>query len=208
MRETTQRSDIFISQISISRGIILHTRDSAFSNSVDFFVHFSSMVITHLTSSRNRESDSSRMPRTHTTHFSITSVGFLLQMFNSPSFNDTLESFTFGDTKDINHFVLIEDRVDFNFFFEIVIGKVHFLSSRSTVNLDFEDVVFLLSELRKASSHLGRTDSSHDSAVFSDSVQRYFDGFFFFFIFFRIFRESFLFGVHPVFIESSLGIFI
>jgi len=68
-------------------------------------------------------------------------------VFDAISFNDTLESFTFGDTEDIHHFVLSEDGINFNFFFEIAISKINLLGSGSTVDLDFEDVILLLSEL-------------------------------------------------------------
>jgi len=76
--ETSQRSDIFISQISISGGIVLHSSIGTFSYSVDLLVDFSSVMVTQLTGSRHRESDSSGMPRSDTTNFSVTSVGFLL----------------------------------------------------------------------------------------------------------------------------------
>jgi len=135
-------------------------------------------------------------------------MGFLLQMFNTPSFNDTLESFTFSHTNHIDHFVLVEHRVHLNFFFEVIVGKVNLLGSRSTVNLDFEHVIFLLSVLGKTSSHLSGADSSNHSTVFSNSVHGHFNGFFLFFVFFGIFRESFLFRAHPIFVESSLGIFV
>lgn len=66
-------------------------------------------------------------------------------MFNSVSFDNTLESFTSGDTDNVNHFILIENGVNFNFFFEISVSEINLLSGRSTIDLDFENVVFLLS---------------------------------------------------------------
>jgi hypothetical protein len=85
------------------------------------------------------------MPGTNATNFSITSVGFLLQMFDTPSLNDTLETFTLGDTDNIDHFVLVENGINFDFFFEVSLGEVNLLSGSSSVNLDFEDVILLLS---------------------------------------------------------------
>jgi len=68
-------------------------------------------------------------------------------VFNAISFNDTLETFTFGDTDNIHHFILREDGVNFNFFFEIAISEIDLLGGGTSVNLDFENVVFLLSQL-------------------------------------------------------------
>ena len=69
-------------------------------------------------------------------------------MFNSPSFDNTLESFTFSNTDNIDHFILTENGINSDLFFEEFLNEVNFLDSGSTVNLNFEDVIFLLSELR------------------------------------------------------------
>lgn len=123
-------------------------------------------------------------------------------MFNTPSFDDTLESFTSGDTDDIDHFIVIENGVNFDFFFEVALDKVNFLSGGTTIDLNFENVIFLLSQLGE-SFHLGSADSSNNGGVFFDSVHLDIDGFFFVVIFFGVFGESFFLRVHPIFIKSS-----
>jgi hypothetical protein len=164
------------------------------------------MMVTELTSSGDSVSNSRRMPGSDTSDLSVTSMGFLLKMFNSESFDDSLESFTLGDSQNIEHFVLFEDRVDSNFFFEKVISEVNFLGGGSSVNLDFDDVVFLLSEVKEF--HLGGGQNSNNRAIFLDSVQLDIDGFAGFGIFLLVFGESLFLRVHPVFVESSEGIFI
>lgn len=56
----------------------------------------------------------------------------------------TLESFALGDTNDIDHFVLGKDLLDGHLLFEMLTGKVDFISNASTVQLDFHDVSLLL----------------------------------------------------------------
>jgi len=66
-------------------------------------------------------------------------------MFNSKSFDDTLESFTFGYSQNIDHLILLNNWVNSNFFFEKSESEVNFISGRSSINLDFTNVIFLLS---------------------------------------------------------------
>jgi hypothetical protein len=146
------------------------------------------------------------MPGSDTSDFSVTSMGFLLEMFNSESFDDSLESFTFGNSENIAIFVLFENRVNSDFFFEKSIGEVDFLGNASSVNLDFNNVILLLSKVEKF--HLSGGNDSNDSAVFLDSVKRNINGFFFFAVFLLVFGKSFLFGANPILVESSQGIFV
>jgi hypothetical protein len=75
VRESSDGSNLFISNILGGGGRI---GQSTIRNSVNFFVHFSSMVITQLTGSGNSERNSGWMPSTNTSYFSKTSMGFLL----------------------------------------------------------------------------------------------------------------------------------
>jgi len=76
VRETTQRSDGFFSQI-VSSGSVVSTTFVLDTNtdSIDFLVHFSSVVVTQLTGSSDGESNSGRMPSTDTSDSSETSMG-------------------------------------------------------------------------------------------------------------------------------------
>lgn len=68
-------------------------------------------------------------------------------MLNAPTFDDALESFTLGDSDHIDHFVCAEDRVNFNFLFEVGVSKINFLGCGTTIDLDLEHVVLLLSQI-------------------------------------------------------------
>jgi len=70
-------------------------------------------------------------------------------MFNSKSFDNTLESFTFSDSQDISHFILLENGINSDFFFEKIDSEINFLFNSSSVNLDFNNVIFLLSKSKE-----------------------------------------------------------
>lgn len=72
----------------------------------------------------------------------------------------------------------------------------------SSVNLYFENVVLLLSEVLQE-FELGGANNSNDGAVFFESLESDFNGFFLFIVFLRVFGESFFLAVEPVFVESS-----
>lgn len=68
-------------------------------------------------------------------------------MFNSESLDDSGNSFTFSDSDDVNHLVLLKDGVNFDFLFEESSGEVDFLGNVSSIDLNFYDVIFFLSEV-------------------------------------------------------------
>lgn len=201
--EATQGGDALFGQISNSGSISLATiiLDSD-ADSVDLLVDFGSVVITVLTSSGDAVSDSSWMPASNTTDSSETSVGLSWQSLGSPSGGGTFESLTLGDTDNVEHFVLLEDLADSDFLFELGLGEIDFFSDvLASVDLDFEDVGLLLSEVEVI--ELGVGDDSDDLAVFLDSIQLSGDGLFIFPLL-GVLGESLLLGVNPIFVESSL----
>ncbi len=150
VREASQWGDVLFSYIGISGGVVLGSTSGSLSDSVDFLVQFGSVVISALTSSGNTPGNSSGMPSSDTSDFSVTSVRFLLEMSDSPSGNDTLESVTLGDTDHIKYFILTEDVINSDFFLKESLDERNFVSnSFSSVDLDFEDVVLLLSQVFK-----------------------------------------------------------
>lgn len=88
-------------------------------------------MIAQLTSSSHSPSNSFRMPSSDTTDFSVTSMGFLLQVPDSESFHDTGHSFTFGDTENIEILVLLEDGINADFLFEKGLGEFDFVCDGS-----------------------------------------------------------------------------
>jgi len=113
-------------------------------------------------------------------------------MFNTESLDDTLDSVTLGDSDNIDHFRVFEDGSEVDFFFEQSVGVFNFVGDGSSVNLDFHDVVFLLSEVNFV--HLGGGDDSDDGAVFFNSFQGDFGGVGIRSLVLLVFRESLLFG--------------
>lgn len=143
------------------------------------------------------------MPSSDTSDFSVTSVGLLLEMSGSPSVHDTLESVTLSDTDDIDNLVLSEHVVDSDLLLEETVGEVDLISgSLSTVDLDFEDVVLLLSEVGEVV--LGVGNGSHDGGVLFDSVELDFN-FLGVLGLSLIAREGFLLGLNPVLVEPAEG---
>jgi len=160
------------------------------SYSVDLFIYFSSVVITALSDSRYCESYSCWMPSSDTSNSSPSSMCFLLQVLDTESLDGSASSFTFSDTDDVDVLVLLEDLIDLDFLFEEFVAEVNFLSDCSTIDLNFEDVVLLLSEVQFI--ELGVSDDSDDCAIFLDSVELDLDRLRVFSDFLLIFREGLL----------------
>jgi len=98
--ETTQRSDGLFGQVSSSGSIVSTTFVlNTNTDSVDFLVHFSSVMVTQLTGSSNGESYSSRMPSTDTTDLSETSMGLSGESLGTESGGDTFVTLTLGNTQ-------------------------------------------------------------------------------------------------------------
>lgn len=202
VRETTQRSDVLLSQISSSGSVVSTTFISdTDTDSVDFLVHFSSVVVTELTSSGDLESNSGRMPSTDTSDLSETSVGLSGESLSTESLGNTGVSLTLGDTENVDHFILTEDLGNSDFLFEVLLGEIDLLGDGTTVNLDFEDVGLLLSKVELV--QLGVGNNSDDLAVFLDSVKLALDSLFVAPLL-AVLGESLLLGVHPVLVQSSL----
>lgn len=204
MGETSHRCNVLFGNISLGGSVVLGSSSFSLSDSVNFLVKFGSVEVTFLTSSGDSPGDSGWMPSSDTSDFSVTSVRFLLQVSNTPSLDDAGETFTLGDTDDVYEFVFVENLIDSDFLFKESVSEVDLVSnSLSTVDLDFKDVIFLLSDVIKE-VHLGVTDGSDDGAVLGQSVELDFNSFSVFTVFSLIVGESLLvLRVHPVFIESS-----
>jgi len=155
--ESSEWGDLLISDILGSGSTVWL---STVTDSVDLLVQFSSVVITQLTSSGNGELDSGWMPSSNTSDLSETSMGLLLQVSDSESLDDSGNSLTSGDSDDIDLLVLLEDLINLDLLFEELVGKINLLGNISSVNLDLNDVVLLLSEVELV--HLGVGDDSDD----------------------------------------------
>lgn len=128
-------------------------------------------------------------------------------MLNTVSLDNTLGSFSLGDSHDVHVLILLEDTVDGDFLFEKTGGEINLLGDISSVDLDFHDVVLLLSEVQLV--HLGGGNHSNNGGVLSDSVEFDIDGFVLFVLMLLgVFGESFLLAAHPVLVESSKSVLV
>jgi len=196
MGETTQRSNGLFGQISSSGSVVNTTFVlNTDTDSVNFLVHFSSVVITQLTGSGDGESYSGRMPSTDTTDLSETSMGLSGESLGTESGSDTFVTLTLGDTENVDHFVLVDNLGNSDFLFEVLSGEINLLGDVTTVNLDFKNVSLLLSEVDLI--QLSVDDNSDNLTVFLYSFDLSIDvlgvrpllG---------VLGESLLLGVHPV----------
>lgn len=142
VRESSERVDIFLGQIVFSGSVVSF---SSFTNFVDSFVNFSSMMETVITSSGNGPRNLGWMPCSNTTDFSQTSMCFSLQFLCSESLDNSSNSVSFSDSENINNFTFFENLINGNFFFKQVVSEINLLSNVSPIDLDFIDVGFFLS---------------------------------------------------------------
>lgn len=204
MWESSEWGDLLISDILLG-GSTVELR--SVSDSVDLLVHFSSVVVSQLSGSGNTELDSGWMPSTDTSDLSKTSMGLLLQVSNSESLDNSGDSLTLGNSEDIDHLVLLEDLINLDLLLEKSVGEINLLGNSSSVNLDFDDVVLLLSEVEFV--HLGVGNDSDDGTIFLDSFEWDLD------VLGGILGNSLLvlgeglsLGGLPVLVESSQGVLV
>jgi len=159
-----------------------------------------------LTSSGDGVLNSARMPSSDTSNLSQPFVGLARKSGNSPTFDDTLETVTFGDTDDVDHLVLVEDGSDIDGLLEKVLGEVNLLGDGTSVDLDLHQVSLLLSVSELAD--LGVGQDSDDGAVLLDLSDIGIDGLVLVLrkILKSIFGESLLLGLVPVLVETSSDI--
>jgi len=206
--EASDWIDGFFSQIGFG-GTVVHVDLAVFglvagTQSVDLFVDFDSVVVTFLTASSNGVTDSRWMPSTNTSDLSETSVCFSGKFLGTPSAGYTLSSVTLSDTNAIGVVVGFEDGANSDLLFKETFGEVDFGGGVTSVNLEFDDVGFLLFEWKHL--HLGVGDESNNLAVLFDLVQSTFLRRFRFSPFLLVFSESQFLGFSPVFVESSFAL--
>lgn len=64
-----------------------------------------------------------------------------------PTAGDTLETFTLGNTDQIDHFILAEYLVHWDWLLQVLLHPLDFLFNGATVQLDFQNVSLLLALL-------------------------------------------------------------
>jgi len=169
MWEATHWGNVLLGQIALSGGIVLGTVSLSLTNSVDSLVALGSVVITRLTGSWDGEGDLGWMPGSDTTDLSQTSMSLSGKLPDAPSLGNAGESLTLGNTDDIDNLVGAEDLIDLKVLFELALDELNLIGGAATVNLNFENVGLLGSEVA-LQVDLGVADGSDGGAELVDSL--------------------------------------
>lgn len=201
MRESTDRGDGLLSQISLSGAVIGIT---LLAHAHDSLVDLGTMMVTLLTGTGQSETASGRMPGTDTSDLSKTTMRLAGKSGNTPTGDDTLGSVTASGTADIKGLTKREHRVDVEVLLEKVLGKVNLLSNGTSVDLDLAQMSDLLSQLDLAD--LGMGEDTHHTAVLLDAVKLELDVLGLLGVLLGVLGESLSLGAVPVLVESALNL--
>jgi len=197
VREASHRGDALLGQIVSGASVVLFL---LLSDTVDLLVDLGSVVVSVLTGTGNLELNTSRMPSTDTGDLSQTTMGLTRETSDAPTSDDAVNSATLGDTDDVDHFVLLEDRVHSDLLLEETLTEVDLGGDVTTVDLDFLQVSLLLAELDLL--HLGVGQQTDDGAVLLGAVDL---GVHLVVLeLLRVLNEGLLLGLVPVLVEASL----
>jgi len=107
--EATHWGDVLLNCISLAHGVVVNTSVGTGTKTIDLLVDFGTGVIALLTSTGDRPLDGSGMPSSDTSNLTETSVSLSSKFLGAESLDDTLISFTLGNTDGINAFVGLEN---------------------------------------------------------------------------------------------------
>lgn len=126
-------------------------------------------MVTLLTSTGDRELDTTGMPGTDTSDLAQTLVRLAGQLLRVPTRGDTLVTLALGDADDVDHLVLGKHILNGDRLLEVRASPVHLLGHGATVQLDLHNVSLLLALAHAAD--LGVHDHAHHRAVLLDALQ-------------------------------------
>ena len=170
--EATEGGDLLLGNVVLSGGVILSDTGT---DVVDLLVGLSTVTITHLTGTGNREGNAGRMPGTNAGDLAETLVSLAGEATSSPTLGDSLETLTLGDGEDIDDLTELEDGGDGDGLLEVLKSEVDLLgSSLSSVDLDLHNVSLLLSDANLTDLSVG--DGTNDSGELADAVDITVDG--------------------------------
>mmetsp|Transcript_10338 Transcript_10338/g.12133 ORF Transcript_10338/g.12133 Transcript_10338/m.12133 type:complete len:424 (-) Transcript_10338:42-1313(-) len=167
MGESTHGRNALLGKIrsSLARRII-----SLLTNAVHLLVEFGSVEITVLTGTWYSGTDTSWMPGSDTGNLTQTTMRLTGKTCDTPTGGDTLIPMTFGDSKNIQLFILGEDRVDGDFLFEKFLGEGNLLRGVfSSIDLNLHDVSLLNAKVQFL--HLGVRNHTYNGTELSNTVQ-------------------------------------
>jgi len=199
VRETAEGSDGLLGKIVLSLGVRLVL---ALADAIDLLVDLGTVVVTVLTSTGNREHDAGRMPCSDTGDLAETLVCLTGKLLGTPTVSDTLETVTLGDGNNINHLILLQDRVDIDSLLKMGVSKVDLVGNGTTVQLNLHDVSLLLANLDLAD--LSVDNDTDDGAVLLDALELAENGLGTIGVLLGVLGEGLLLGAVPVLVEATL----
>lgn len=125
-------------------------------NAINLLVHLSSMMVTVLTGTWDTPHNTGWMPSTDTSNLAETLVSLAWKLGSTPTGSDTTETFTVGDTDNIDVLILLNDRGAFNFFFKVSNSPVDFVGDGATVQLDLQKMSLLLTDASLSWKRVGQ----------------------------------------------------
>ncbi|MDJ8942405.1 hypothetical protein PTQ20_15435, partial [Clostridium perfringens] len=94
------------------------------------------VMVSLLTSTGNRESNTGRMPGSNTGNLTQTLVGLAGQLLGVPPGGDALEPVTLCDSNAIDHLIGSKDRVNWDLLLKMLTGPINLLGDGAAVDLD------------------------------------------------------------------------
>lgn len=204
VRESTHGVDGLLGDVEFGGSVLLaFGGQSGLADAVDLLVHLSSVMVSLLTSTGNRELDSGRMPGSDTSDLAETLVSLARELLGVPSGSDTLESLSAGNTDGVDHLVLGEDLIDEDLLLQTLLGPLDLVGDGSSVKLDLHDVGLLVAVLEELL--LGVDDDTDAGAVLLHLVEVSLDGLLAILILplLGVLGESLLLGLVPVLDHAS-----
>jgi len=201
MRESTNRGDGFLSQISLSGAVIGIT---LLTHAHDSLVDLGTVMVTLLTGTGQSETASRRMPGTNTSDLSETTMRLAGKSGNTPTGDNTLGSVTTSGTADVQSLAQRKHTVHVEVLLEEVLGEVNLVGDRTSIDLDLAKVSHLLSQLNLADLGMGK--HTHHTTVFLDTVKLEVDVLSLFGVLLGVLGESLSLGAVPVLVESALDL--
>ena len=159
------------------------------------------MMVTHLTSTSDGESNAGRMPGTDTGDLAETTMGLTRKTGDSPTRDDTVVSVTLGGSTDVKRLTLSEDGADWDLLFEKALRKVNLGGSITTVDLDLHQVGNLLAKSELLD--LGVSKNADNLAVSLDALELSLNILWLLGSTLGVLGEGLLLGTVPVLVESA-----
>ena len=160
-------------------------------------------MVSVLTGTSNSPLHVRRMPSTDTSNLAETLVCFARKFLRAPPARNALEAVPLGDRNAINHFVLLENGIDWHLLLKKTLTERNLVCNAATVDLDLHQVCLFL--LQRGLANLSMAEDADDSAVLLNTFKLTGDGGAGAFgVLLGVLGKGLLLRLVPVLIESAL----